>query len=63
MRRARRLTLTSYMYVRACEQVFYHLGELNDALHYALRAGDLFDVNEENDFVQTLIAKSIDTYV
>jgi len=43
--------------------VFYHLGELDDALRFALRSGDRFDVNEENDYVQTLIAKSIDTYV
>jgi len=43
--------------------VFYHLGELDDALHYALCAGDLFDVNDGSDFTQTLIAKSIDLYV
>ena len=36
-------------------QVFYHLGELNDALNYALCAGSLFDVSETTDFVQTLL--------
>ena len=43
--------------------MFYHLGELDDALRFALRAGDLFDVNDGSDFTQTLIAKSIDQYV
>ena len=36
-------------------QVFYHLGELNDALNYALCAGGMFDVTESNDFVKTLL--------
>ena len=35
--------------------MFYHLGELNDALTYALGAGALFDVNEESEFVTTLL--------
>ncbi len=35
--------------------MFYHLGELNDALTYALGAGALFDVNEESEFVMTLL--------
>lgn len=36
-------------------QVFYHLGELDDALTYALGAGSLFDVNEQSEYVQTLV--------
>ena len=36
-------------------QVFYHLGELNDALNYALCAGGMFDVTESNYFVKTLL--------
>jgi len=44
-------------------KVFYHLGEHNDALNYALRAGGLFDVSETSDFVQTLLAKAIDEYI
>jgi 26S proteasome regulatory subunit N2 len=35
--------------------VFYHLGELNESLTYALGAGALFDVNEESEFVTTLL--------
>lgn len=32
-------------------------------MHYALRAGELFDVNEGSDFAQTLVATAIDQYV
>ena len=39
-------------------QVFYHLGELNDALNYALCAGNLFDVTETSAYVQTLLGES-----
>eukprot|EP00798_Chlamydomonas_sp_ICE-L_P002207 gene2207-33767_t len=43
-------------------KVFYHLGELDDALTYALGAGDLFDVNDQSEYVQTLIARCLDKY-
>lgn len=43
-------------------KVFYYLGELNDSLSYALGAGPLFDVSEDSDYVQTLLAKAIDEY-
>jgi hypothetical protein len=36
-------------------QVFYHLGELDDALSYALGAGKLFDINEQSEYVQTTL--------
>jgi hypothetical protein len=35
--------------------VFYHLGELDSALTYALGAGGLFDVNDRSPYVQTLV--------
>jgi hypothetical protein len=35
--------------------VFYYLGELNDALSYALGAGPLFDVSEDTDYAHTLL--------
>jgi hypothetical protein len=38
-------------------QVFYHLGELNDALSYALGAGPLFDVEEPSEFANTLLGE------
>ena len=37
--------------------VFYHLGELDDALNYALGAGSRFNVAEDSEYVQTLIGK------
>lgn len=44
-------------------KVFYHLGELNDSLIYALGAGPLFDVSEDSEYVQTLVAKCVDEYI
>jgi hypothetical protein len=38
-------------------QVFYHLGELDSALTYALGAGPLFDVNEDSEYVRTLVGE------
>lgn len=38
-------------------QVFYHLGELDDALSYALGAGKLFDINERSEYVQTTLGE------
>ena len=35
--------------------MFYHLGELDDALSYALGAGKLFDINEQSEYVQTTL--------
>uniref|UniRef100_A0A452ZM37 26S proteasome non-ATPase regulatory subunit 1/RPN2 N-terminal domain-containing protein n=1 Tax=Aegilops tauschii subsp. strangulata TaxID=200361 RepID=A0A452ZM37_AEGTS len=43
-------------------KVFYYLGELNDALSYALGAGPLFDVSEDSDYAQALLAKALDEY-
>jgi 26S proteasome regulatory subunit N2 len=36
-------------------QVFYHLGELGDAMSYALEAGDQFNVVEKSQYVSTII--------
>ena len=44
-------------------KVFYYLGELNDSLTYALGAGPLFDVSEDTEYVQTLVAKCVDEYI
>lgn len=43
-------------------KVYYHLGAFEDSLTYALGAGDLFDVNARNEYVDTIIAKCIDFY-
>ncbi|QDZ20143.1 regulatory subunit of 26S proteasome [Chloropicon primus] len=44
-------------------KVFYHLGELQESLTYALCAGSLFDVTEQSDYVQTIVGKCIDEYM
>ena len=43
-------------------KVYYHLGSFEDSLTYALGAGELFDVNISNEYVETIIAKCIDHY-
>ncbi|WIA09523.1 hypothetical protein OEZ85_008919 [Tetradesmus obliquus] len=43
-------------------KVFYHLGELDSALTYALGAGTHFNVDEQSEYVQTLIARCLDQY-
>lgn len=43
-------------------KVYYHLGAYDDSLTYALGAGDLFDVNGHSEYVETIIAKCIDSY-
>lgn len=44
-------------------KVFYHLEELDDALKYALGAGQLFDVAAKSEYVETLVSKCIDEYI
>lgn len=44
-------------------KVFYHLGSFEDALTYALGAGEFFDVNSRNEYTETIIAKCIDFYI
>ena len=43
-------------------KVYYYLGELGEALTYALGAGSLFDVDEQSEYVETLLSKAIDDY-
>uniref|UniRef100_A0A8C2KBP0 26S proteasome non-ATPase regulatory subunit 1 n=1 Tax=Cyprinus carpio TaxID=7962 RepID=A0A8C2KBP0_CYPCA len=43
-------------------KVFYHLGAFEESLNYALGAGDLFNVNDDSEYVETIIAKCIDHY-
>ena len=38
-------------------KVYYHLGELNDALNYAMLAQGEFNVSEKSLFVNTLIGR------
>lgn len=43
-------------------KVYYHLGAYEESLTYALGAGDLFDVNDTSEYVETTISKCIDYY-
>jgi len=45
-----------------CSKVYYHLGAFDVALRFALGAGKLFDVNQRSEYVETIIAKCIDSY-
>lgn len=36
-------------------KVFYHLGAFEESLNYALGAGDLFNVNDNSEYVETII--------
>lgn len=38
-------------------KVFYHLGAFEESLNYALGAGDLFNVNDNSEYVETIIGK------
>ena len=40
-------------------QVFYHLGDLDDALTYALLAGPKFDVADTGDYVQSVLGECV----
>lgn len=44
-------------------KVFFHLGELSEALQYALGAASLFNISDGSEYVQTLVAKSVDEYI
>lgn len=44
-------------------KVYYHLGSYEDSLLFALGAGHYFDVNERNEYVETMIAKCVDSYI
>ena len=38
-------------------KVYHHLGSFEDSLTYALGAGNLFDVMDNSEYVQTTIGK------
>ncbi|CDF37190.1 unnamed protein product [Chondrus crispus] len=44
-------------------KVNFHLGSLDEALHYALSAENYFDVDAETEFANTLRARCIDDYI
>ncbi|ORX44150.1 hypothetical protein BCR36DRAFT_586280 [Piromyces finnis] len=44
-------------------KVYYHLGEFDESMSFALGAGDLFDSSISNEYVETIVAKCIDHYI
>ena len=39
--------------------MYFHLGEYNEALSFALGAGKLFDLSAKSEFVETIICMHI----
>jgi len=44
-------------------KVYYHLGEFDESMSFALGAGDLFDSSVSSEYVETIVAKCIDHYI
>uniref|UniRef100_A0A7S2ZZS4 26S proteasome regulatory subunit RPN2 C-terminal domain-containing protein n=4 Tax=Rhodosorus marinus TaxID=101924 RepID=A0A7S2ZZS4_9RHOD len=44
-------------------KILFHLGDLDEALAYALRAEELFSISDATEFATTLRAKCIDEYI
>ena len=44
-------------------KVFYHLEAYDDSMRLALEAGELFNLDDRNEFVETLVSKCIDDYI
>jgi len=39
-------------------KVYYHLGEYDESMIFALGAGDLFDITAKSEYVETIICES-----
>ncbi|KAJ2789060.1 proteasome regulatory particle base subunit, partial [Coemansia guatemalensis] len=44
-------------------KIYFHLGEFDDALNFALGAGELFDLSDTSSYVQTVVNHAIDKYI
>ncbi|KAK9477850.1 armadillo-type protein [Lipomyces japonicus] len=44
-------------------KVFYNLGEFDQSMHFALAAGDLFDLSLKTEYVETIVSKCIDLFI
>ncbi|KUJ09571.1 26S proteasome regulatory complex, non-ATPase subcomplex, Rpn2/Psmd1 subunit [Mollisia scopiformis] len=44
-------------------KVYYHLQFYNESMTFALGAGDLFKLDYEGEFEETIISKCVDTYI
>lgn len=43
-------------------KVYYHLGEYDESMMFALGAGDLFDITAKSEYVETIICEAISSY-
>ncbi|KAK9329312.1 armadillo-type protein [Lipomyces starkeyi] len=44
-------------------KVYYNLAEFDQSMHFALAAGDLFDLSLKTEYVETIVSKCIDSYI
>ena len=44
-------------------KIYFYLGEFDEALSFALGAESLYDVDQRNEYVETVVSKAIDQYV
>ncbi|KAJ1959136.1 proteasome regulatory particle base subunit, partial [Dipsacomyces acuminosporus] len=44
-------------------KIYFHLGDFDDALTFALGAGELFDLSDTSSYVQTVVNHAIDKYI
>jgi len=44
-------------------KVYFHLGEYDDSIHFALAAGNLFNPKERTLYADTILAAAIDNYI
>ncbi|KAJ1721546.1 proteasome regulatory particle base subunit [Coemansia erecta] len=44
-------------------KIYFHLGEFDDALSFALGAGEQFSLKESSTYVQTIVNHAIDKYI
>ena len=44
-------------------KVYYHLQEYDESMAFALGAGNLFKLDNEGEFEETIISKCVDTYI
>lgn len=44
-------------------KVYYHLQEYDESMTFALNAGELFKLDNEGEFEETIISKCVDTYI
>ncbi|KAK9238470.1 armadillo-type protein [Lipomyces kononenkoae] len=44
-------------------KVYYNLAEFDQSMHFALAAGELFDLSVKTEYVETIVSKCIDSYI